>query len=155
MPLPRGPRFPTFGGVAPPPTTKDRPVLAVGWRVLVSCRNGGSDHVTLTDESGTSAVATVADGVEVEILAWRPRRGGDTRYRVVSTNGGVEGWLGGASLQARHSSPSQKAAAVSVAPVRTTPQGSERSQQSSRAVAQNVELKKINHSPKSTRQGTR
>jgi len=154
MALPRGPRFPTFGGVAPPPTTKDRAILAVGWRVLVSCRNGGSEHVTLTDESGTSPVATVADGVEVEIVAWRPRRGGDTRYRVVSTNGGIEGWLGAASLQARHPSPSPKVAVVSAAPLRTGPERSERSRPP-RTAAENVALKTTNHSAKSTRRGTR
>jgi hypothetical protein len=73
--------------------------------VLVSARDGGSERVTLTDDTGTSALATVAHGVEVEILAWRPRRGGDTRYRVVCTSGGIEGWLSATNLQARRPPP--------------------------------------------------
>jgi hypothetical protein len=48
-----------------------------------------------------SALGTVSCGIEVEIVAWRPRRGGDTRYRVVPTTGGIEGWLGAANLQPR------------------------------------------------------
>src|SRR5262245_49543062 len=113
-------RPPTFGSVRPSPVPKDQAVLGVGWRVLVRCRNGGSDRVTLTDETGTSALSTVADGSEVEILAWRPHRGGDTRYRVVSTRGGVEGWLGGASLRARPPSPSLTVAPPAAPPKTVT-----------------------------------
>jgi len=105
MPLPRGPQFPTFSGVRPPPTAKAAPVLGVGSRALVVSGNGRSHAVTLTDDAGTQALATIADGAEVEILAWRPRRGGETRYRVVSTSGGTEGWLGAGSLQARPAPP--------------------------------------------------
>jgi hypothetical protein len=161
MPLPRGPRYPTFAGVRPPATPKDRAVLAVGWRVVVTCRNGGSDRVTLTDDSGTSALATVADGVEVEIVAWRPRRGGDTRYRVVSTKGGVEGWLGAASLQPRQLPPSPKAAGTVapsdrlVVPTRTPPAESPRTRRSA-AQGEAVALKTgSNHSAKNARRGAR
>ena len=104
MRFPRGPRFPIFPAAAPSSDSKAQRVLGVGWRVIVSSQ-GGEDRVTLTDETGTSPLATVADGAEVEIVAWRPHRGSDTRYRVVSTGGGVEGWLGGASLRARAPSP--------------------------------------------------
>jgi len=103
MPLPRGPRSSAFAA-----TPKAPPVLAVGWRVVVTSRSNGSGRVMLTDDSGTSTLATVPDGVEVEILAWRPRRGGDTRYRVVPTNGGVEGWLGAASLRTRQAEKVQR-----------------------------------------------
>ena len=115
MPFPRGPRFPMFPG-APPPSKASR-VLGVGWRVIVRSQSGG-DRVTLTDDSGEGALATVADGAEVEILAWRPHRGGDSRYRVVATGGEVEGWLDGASLRARPPAPSPKAA-TAVAPSKT------------------------------------
>jgi hypothetical protein len=87
------------------PDVADRIVLGVGSRVIVTCGNGRAGEVTLTDDDGTSAVATVAGGVEVEILAWRPRRGSETRYRVVSTMGGVEGWLGAKSLRPRPTPP--------------------------------------------------
>ena len=130
MPFPRGPRFPSFPGAPPPSSAKAPPVLGVGWRVLVASQSAG-DRVTLTDDTWVSALATVADGAEVEILAWRPHRGSDTRYRVVSTGGGVEGWLGGASLRTRPRSPSLRAAAA-VVPSKT-----------------------VNGSPKSTKKRTR
>jgi hypothetical protein len=44
-------------------------------------------------------VATVAHGVEVEILAWQPRRAADPRYRVRTTKDGLEGWLEAANLK--------------------------------------------------------
>jgi len=116
MSLPRGPRFPTFAGVRRPPTGKDRPILGVGWRVLVTAGGGSSKRVTLTDETGTSALGTVADGVEVEILAWRPRPGGDTRYRVFLRSGGLEGWLGAGSLRPRVTPAPAKPAAPPPAP---------------------------------------
>jgi hypothetical protein len=106
MPIQRANRYPSSGSAPTSPNSKPAPVLGIGSRVLVASRNGRSGHVTLTDDNGTSAVATVADGVEVEILAWRPRRGGETRYRVVSTSGGVEGWLGATSLRPRQPAPS-------------------------------------------------
>src|SRR5262245_58147797 len=104
MPIPRGPRLPRFT-VVRPPSSKDRPVLGVGSRATVVSRNGQSDHVTLTDDSGSGVLATIAHGVEVEIVAWRPGRGGDTRYRVATTGDRVEGWLGAASLQPRQKPP--------------------------------------------------
>jgi hypothetical protein len=101
MRLPRGPGFVSLGGVKPPPGVKDRPALAVGSRAVVAARNGGRGAVTLTDDTGSRDIATIADGTEVEVVAWRPRRGGDTRYRVMPTGGGPEGWLGASDLKPR------------------------------------------------------
>ena len=47
-------------------------VFAVGRRVYVACPNGSSSRVTLTDDSGRVPVASLVDGSEVTILAWRP-----------------------------------------------------------------------------------
>ena len=96
---------------------KDGPVLAVGWRVLVTSPDGRAQRVTLTDADGTSALATVAAGAEVEILAWRPHRSGGTRYRVVPTNGGTEGWLGAASLAPRQR-PVSRPPVAAAAPIK-------------------------------------
>jgi hypothetical protein len=112
MSLPHGSRFQSFARAQPVRSPHDAQVLGVGWRVVVTCPSGASDRVTLMDEDGTNAVASVADGVEVEILAWRPRRAGGTRYRVVATKGGVEGWLGAASLK-----PRQRPSAPAAQPV--------------------------------------
>src|SRR5439155_19735387 len=75
MALSRGPGSFMLGAVRPPHSSKDRPSFSVGSRVLLRAA-GGSGRVTLTDDAGTSAVATLADGIEVELLAWRPRHGG-------------------------------------------------------------------------------
>lgn len=108
MYFPRAPRVPSFASGRPNSTGTDRTVLGVGSRVLVTCPKGESRAVTLTDDAGTSPVAELAGGVEVEIVAWRPRRGGETRYRVVSTKGRVEGWLGAGSLTPRPTPPAAK-----------------------------------------------
>jgi hypothetical protein len=68
-------------------------VFAVGRRVYVACAGGRLAHVVLTDDGGADAPDRLADGTEVEILAWRPRGSGGARYRVRSTSNGLEGWL--------------------------------------------------------------
>ncbi len=82
----------------PSPARARGPVLAVGRRVYVARSQDGPARVTLTDDAGANALATLADGNEVEILAWRPR-GSGTRYRVRSTHDGLEGWLGAGNLR--------------------------------------------------------
>jgi hypothetical protein len=99
MSLPQGSYSRAFVRARPPFGRQRGPILAVGWRVVVTCPGGGSNCVTLTDMEGTTPLATVADGLEVEILAWQPFGAGGIRYRVLSVKGGVEGWLGAASLR--------------------------------------------------------
>jgi hypothetical protein len=80
-------------------------VFAVGRRVYVGCVGERLAHVALTDDAGTDALARLADGPAVEILAWRPRGSDGTRYRVRSTRNGLEGCLAVASLRAHRSQP--------------------------------------------------
>ena len=68
-------------------------VFAVGRRVYVACAGDRLAHVALTDDAGAPARTGLADGTEVEILAWRPRGFHGTRYRVRATCDGLEGWL--------------------------------------------------------------
>src|SRR5213080_1685117 len=105
MSVPRGAGWHPFSHARASRPPNDGPVHAAGWRVLVTSPGGGSKRVTLTDSDATTALATVAVGVEVEILAWHPSAKG-TRYRVRSTDGGVEGWVGAASLKSRPGPPS-------------------------------------------------
>jgi hypothetical protein len=86
----------------PSPARARGPVLAVGRRVYVARSEDGPARVTLTDDAGANALATLPDGNEVEILAWRPR-GSGTRYRVRSTGDGLEGWLGVGNLRSAQS----------------------------------------------------
>ena len=78
---------------ATPPVRRQVSVFAVGRRVYVACSEAHPAPVTLTDAAGTNALTRVADGTEVEILAWRPRGSDGTRYCVRSTCNGVMGWL--------------------------------------------------------------
>ena len=84
-------------------TRQSGPVLAIGQRAVVTCPRGVQKRVTLRSNDGTVATATVATGVEVEILAWHPHGVNGTRYRIQSREG-VEGWLAAASLKARRAS---------------------------------------------------
>jgi len=106
MSVPGGPGWRSLSHAAARPP-KDGPIHAAGWRVVVTCPPG-SKHVTLTDSDATTALATVVAGTEVEILAWQPGARG-TRYRVRSTAGGVEGWVGTASLKPRLRPPASAA----------------------------------------------
>ena len=87
MGFPRGPRR------APEPARVRTAVFAVGWRVYVACPGDRFARVTLTDETDKKSVATLGDGSEVTIVAWRPAPSGGTRYRVRATDSPLEGWL--------------------------------------------------------------
>jgi hypothetical protein len=91
------------------------PVIAVGSRVFVHCIEDASGSVILTDESGTVARSSLADGVVVEVLAWRPRGSGGTRYRVRVGREGADGWVAAANLRTTAARPA-------VAPPAPTPE---------------------------------
>ena len=100
-------------------------VFAVGRRVYVACGGDRSAGVTLTDDSGTRPLASLGDGTEVAILAWRPAWAGTTRYRVRATASGLEGWLPVGNLRSTEAviSPAPTAAARRPAPVRAGESG--------------------------------
>lgn len=77
----------------PSPSRIRGAVFAVGRIVHVTSAAGRSITVTLTDDNGDKALATVGDGTEVAIVAWRPSGAGGARYCVRATDSGVEGWL--------------------------------------------------------------
>ena len=82
-----------------PPVRSTAAVLAVGQRVFVASLADGPAFVALTDDTGKNAVASLADGTEVEIRAWRPAGSDGTRYSVRSIADGVEGWLASGNLR--------------------------------------------------------
>jgi hypothetical protein len=67
--------------------------------VYVAGDREGSLPVVLTDDAGKTPVATLRDGVEVSIEAWRPGPGTATRYHVRATESGTEGWLAVGNLR--------------------------------------------------------
>ncbi|HWP67463.1 MAG TPA: hypothetical protein VNO26_16315 [Candidatus Limnocylindria bacterium] len=80
-------------------SSTDAVVYAVGQRVYVNRPPSSRPHVDLTNEEETKVIASLADGVEVMVVAWRPRGATGTRYCVRSTRDGLEGWLAAASLR--------------------------------------------------------
>jgi hypothetical protein len=63
---------------------------------LETARLQGLDTVALTDQSGRKTLRVLADGLEVEMLAWRVvwwQEGPRMRYRVRSIGDGTEGWV--------------------------------------------------------------
>src|SRR5262245_20187541 len=108
MAAPRGSFSPPFTRIEPSRGTKEA-VLPVGWHAVLRPPAAGVDRVTLTAEDGTTALATVKAGVEVEITAWRPRRAGPALYRVRTRTGGKEGWAVASSLERLPPSPSSPA----------------------------------------------
>jgi hypothetical protein len=87
MAFPRGPLR------APAPPRIRVSVFAVGRRVYAASAGDRSARVTLTDAEDKKSLATLPDGTELAILAWRPGWGGATRYHVRATESGLEGWL--------------------------------------------------------------
>jgi hypothetical protein len=113
-----------------PPVRVRVPVFAVGRRVYVTCSGGHAAHVALTDDAGANALASLTDGTEVEILGWRPRGFGGTRYRVRTTRNGVEGWLAVGDLRSTQSAVSSAptgptAPATGSAPLQARGRGSQ------------------------------
>jgi hypothetical protein len=79
------------------PLQKNRPatILSVGRRAYVNCRG----RVALSEDDGRTSQNSLADGAEVEILAWRPLGARGTRYRVRAQQEGHEGWLAADALR--------------------------------------------------------
>jgi hypothetical protein len=117
--------FPSWFRVAPLVRTQAS-VFAVGRRVYVSCAGDHLAPVALTDDGGADARTGLADGTEVEILAWRPGKSRGTRYRVRATRDGLEGWLAVDNLRSTPSATAPTAPAPTAtgpAPLRATASG--------------------------------
>ena len=76
------------------------PALAVGQRVFIHCPDGRWGAVLLLDQNGKNLRPAVplADGVEVEVVAWQPGAG-DARYRVRAPSSNADGWLSAVNLR--------------------------------------------------------
>jgi hypothetical protein len=108
---------------APKPVRPHVTVFPVGGRVYVMCAGNESARATLTDDTGTQLLATLADGTEMMILGWRPGWSGTARYRVRSTETGLEGWLRVGNLRGTEA-PTFPAPAVATPPAVSSPQRS-------------------------------
>ena len=81
------------------PASRSGPVMAIGQRVFVDSAGSRSGSVALADVSGKiPSAVNLADGSEVEVVAWRPRGANETRYRVRAPHG-VDGWLPAENLR--------------------------------------------------------
>jgi len=74
-------------------------VLAVGQHVFINSAGSPPRPVALADESGKLLSGDyLIDGLEVEVVAWRPRGATDTRYRVRAPDG-ADGWVPAGNLR--------------------------------------------------------
>ena len=86
--------FPSRARSLPQSPRRALPSIAIGRRVFVDCAESDSGTLFLGDETGKVISAQrVADGLEVEVIAWRPRGANGTRYRVRVPSTGADGWL--------------------------------------------------------------
>jgi hypothetical protein len=102
------------------PLQKNRPatILSVGRRAYVNCRG----RIALADDDGRTSQNSLADGAEVEIVAWRPLGARGTRYRVRARQEGHEGWLAADALrQTAAPAPNEPVAPEPAAPPRPVP----------------------------------
>src|SRR4029077_9306480 len=97
MALPPRPRSTS---VLPRATGAAAGIFAIGQRAMVH-GGPGSRGAPLTSDDGSTVIGTLPEGAEVDIVAWRPRGAGGTRYRVRSSGASLEGWVGSANLAAR------------------------------------------------------
>ncbi len=75
-------------------------VLKVGQHVFVNCPGDRSRSAPLGDESGESvSTVSLADGADVEVLAWRPRTPTGPRYRIRAYSTGTDGWIAASNLR--------------------------------------------------------
>ena len=100
----------------PVPRPPSSPSIVVGQRVFVHSPDGRLGSVALFDQNGKDVRAAVhlADGVEVEVVAWRPNVAGTALYRVRAPSGGADGWLSAPNLRTSlvPLPPSERPAAV-------------------------------------------
>lgn len=81
------------------PARRSAPAIAIGQHVFVDSAGNHSGSVALADVSGKVVSAVhLADGLEVEVVAWRPRGPSETRYRVRAPDD-VDGWLPAENLR--------------------------------------------------------
>jgi hypothetical protein len=71
--------------------------------------------VTLTD-SANKPLATLSDGAEVVIVAWRPGSADATRYCVRGTDSSLEGWLAAGDLRGTKIAPPPAAPSLPAEP---------------------------------------
>jgi len=79
---------------------KNSPVFCVGWRAFVHWPSKGARErgpVPVTDASGEPMINDLADGEQVEILAWQPRSREGLLYQIKRLADSSEWWI-----RARH-----------------------------------------------------
>lgn len=93
--------FPSRARSKPPSSRRPLPVIAIGQHVFVNCTERSQPAALfLGDETGKVVSAQrVTDGLEVEVVAWRPRAANETRYRVRVLSTGADGWLPAENLR--------------------------------------------------------
>ncbi|MBI4516934.1 MAG: hypothetical protein HY699_14080 [Deltaproteobacteria bacterium] len=82
--------------------SKQEPVFCVGWRAFVNWRHSVGQPpapVPLADQHGNPLANDLADGEEVEIVAWHPRAREGATYQVRRLVDGREWWIAAVYLR--------------------------------------------------------
>jgi hypothetical protein len=85
-----------------PRRAKKEPVFGVGWRAFVNWAGSAEQSscpVPLADSRGLPLANDLADGDEVEILAWRPRSREGVSYQIQRLSDGSHWWITAAYLR--------------------------------------------------------
>ena len=93
-----------------PRRAKGEAVFCVGWRAFVNWQPRGGQPLAplpLTNAEGNPVANDLADGQEVEIVAWRPRAREGLSYRVRRLADSSEWWIGAMYLRRLRDSASQ------------------------------------------------
>lgn len=103
--------FGNRNGRTPKPVIRERkiaPVFCVGWRAFVNWPQAAGEPpspVPVSDSFGKSVDNDLADGQEVEIVAWRPRSRESALYHVRRSADGQEGWIDVQCLRRNREAP--------------------------------------------------
>jgi hypothetical protein len=93
----------------PAPTRpKKAPVFCVGWHAFVNWPQPAGTTprpVPMTDAAGMPIANDLADGQEVEIVAWRPRAREGVAYHIRRRTDGSEWWIAVAYLRHLRQAP--------------------------------------------------
>jgi hypothetical protein len=81
-----------------PRRAKNEPILGVGWRVYVNCSRLAG-RVPLVDAGGNPLANDLADGDEVEVMAWQPRAREGLSYQIRRLRDGSEWWIAAVYLR--------------------------------------------------------
>jgi hypothetical protein len=91
------------------------PVFCVGWHAFVNWPQSQAQNgqpVPMMDDDGRPMGNDLADGDEVEILAWRPKSRQGSLYQILRLTDGTQWWLAAIHLRRQRAANGRRDAAT-------------------------------------------